>query len=411
MEYGLLGKNLSYSHSKIIHEKFCMYSYKLCSGSFYELECLLKSRNFKGLNITMPYKKAALHYCDNLDVTAKKIGSVNTVVNKNGVLVGHNTDYFGLKYTITRSKISIKNKKIVILGSGGTSATAKTLAKDLQAGEILVISRAGMLNYKTVYTHTNAEIIINTTPVGMYPNNGERLIDISKFKNLCGLVDVIYNPFYTDLLVQGEKYNIPTASGLPMLVAQAKASAELFKNTKLDDSVTEKIIKELSLQLFNIVLIGMPGSGKTAIGRLIAEKLGRKFVDIDKEIENSYQITIPEIFSKYGEKAFREKEKAAVYEYGKNHSLVISTGGGAVLDPGNYLPLKQNGRIYWIERNPVMLEIKGRPLSKNLEELKKMYQMRKNLYWNFSDKIIQNDGSLDDASEKILEDFYENTRC
>ncbi len=411
MQYGLFGEDLSHSYSKIIHEKFGLYNYELHSGSLRELESMLKSRIFEGLNITIPYKRSALHYCDKLDIIAKRVGSVNTVVNKNGILTGYNTDYFGLKYTINRSKISLKNKKVIILGSGGTSATARALAEDLQAKQTLVVSRTGTLNYKTVYTHTDAEIIINTTPVGMYPNNGDNLVDISNFKNLCGLVDVVYNPFCTDLLAQGKKYNIPTASGLPMLVEQAKISAELFKNTKLDDSVSERIIKELTLELSNIILIGMPGSGKTTIGKLIAEKLGKKFIDIDEKVEDLYQITIPEIFNKYGEKTFRKREKSVIYECGKKNNCVISTGGGAILDSDNYLPLKQNGRIYWIERGLEILETKGRPLSDTLKKLEKMYHIRKDLYRNFSDMIIQNNGAAHEAVRKILEDFYENTSC
>ncbi len=410
MEYGLIGESLSHSYSKIIHEKFGMYKYNLHSVSLHELENILKLRKFKALNVTIPYKKTVMLFCDELDNTAKSIGSVNTlIVSESNRLTGYNTDYFGLKYTIDRSGISLKNKKVLILGDGGTSVTAQALANDLQAKEVLIISIIGDLNYKTVYEHSNANIIINTTPVGMYPNNGEKLIDISKFKNLSGLIDVIYNPFYTSLLLEARKCQIPVAGGLPMLVAQAKASAELFKNIKLDNSLIEKIIKELVIELSNIVFIGMPGSGKTTIGKIISEKLGKKFVDIDSEIEKSCQMTIPEIFKNQGEEEFRKTECKILEDFGKMNNLSLSTGGGVVLNENNCSKLKQNGRIYLLKRDLEALETEGRPLSKSFDELQKMYQIRKPLYESFSDKIIDNNSSMNRTVNSILEDFYENT--
>jgi len=409
MEYGLLGERLSHSYSKIIHEKFCLYKYNLHSVNSREVKNILSTKKFNGLNVTIPYKKTVIPYCDELDITAKNIGSVNTlVVNKNNYLKGYNTDYFGLKYTIDRSNISLKNKKVLILGNGGTSKTAAALATDLKAKEILIVSIIGDLNYKTVYEHTNAEIIINTTPVGMFPNNGEKLININRFKNLIGLIDVIYNPFYTSLLLEAKKHKIPVAGGLPMLVAQAKASAELFKEIELNDSLIEKIIKELIIELSNVVLIGMPGCGKTTVSKIVSEKLGKKFIDIDDEIQKSFRMTIPKVFDKYGEKEFRKTECKKLEYYGKMNSLSVSTGGGTVLNENNYLSLKQNGRIYWLKRNLDLLETKGRPLSKSLNELEKMYRTRKPLYENFSDKIIENNELLDITVNKILEDFNEN---
>lgn len=410
MEYGLVGENLSHSYSKIIHEKFGLYKYALHSVSLSELKNVLKCKNFKGLNVTIPYKKAVIPFCDNVDITAKRIGSVNTlIVDAKNTLTGYNTDYFGLKYTINRSNISLKNKKVLILGDGGTCATAQALATDLQAKEILIVSINGVLNYKNVYEHLNTDIIINTTPVGMYPNNGEKLINIAKFKNLSGVIDVIYNPFYTSLILEAKKHKIPVAGGLPMLIAQAKTSAELFKNIKLDDSLIERIIKELVMKLSNIIFIGMPGSGKTTVGRAVAKKLERKFIDIDFEIEKTCQMKIPEIFQTYGEKEFRKIECNILKNYGKMNSLVISTGGGAVLNIKNHLYLTQNGRIYWINKDLNLLETKGRPLSKNLNELQKMYQIRKPLYEIFSNKVINNNSFIESTIQQILDDFYENT--
>lgn len=409
MEYGLLGENLSHSYSKNIHEKIGLYKYNLYSVSPDNLEDILRLKKFKGMNVTIPYKKKVIPYCDELDIIAKNIGSVNTlVVDDNNFLKGYNTDYFGLKYTINRSNISLKNKKVLVLGDGGTSATAKALATDLEAKEILIVSIMGDLNYKTVYKHTNAEIIINTTPVGMFPHNGEKLIDINKFKNLSGLIDVIYNPFYTSLLLEAKKNKIPIAGGLPMLVAQAKASAELFSGIKLSDYLIEKIVLELVKELSNIILIGMPGSGKTTLAKIVSKKLGKKFIDIDDEVQKSFQMTIPEIFDKFGEAEFRKAECKILADHGKMNNLSLSTGGGVILNKDNYLSLKQNGRIYWLKRNLNLLETEGRPLSKNLDELEKMYMNRKTLYKNFSDKIIENNGVLDFTINQILEDFYEN---
>jgi len=410
LEYGLIGENLAHSYSKIIHEKFGLYKYNLHSVSIDEIKDILISKNFKALNVTIPFKKTVIPYCDKLSSTAEKIGSVNTlIVDENNQLCGDNTDYYGLKYTIERSNIVLKNKKVIILGNGGTSVTAKTLSQDLGAKEIITVSRSERVNYKNIYEHYDADVIINTTPVGMYPNNDESLIDLNKFKNLTGVIDVIYNPFYTNLILKAKNMNIPFAGGLPMLVAQAKAFAELVTGIKLDNSIVEKTIKELVLELSNIVLIGMPGSGKTTLGGLVAEKSGKKFIDIDSEIEDSFGLTIPEIFDKYGEKEFRLIESKILKNNGKQNNLVISTGGGVVLDKNNYANIKQNGVIYWVKRNLDLLETIGRPLSKNLYELEKIYSERKSLYQTFCDRIIENNSSPNDTAGQILEDFYENT--
>lgn len=409
MEYGLIGENLSHSYSKIIHEHFGLYKYILYNMSLNELENFLKTKKFKGINITIPYKKTAVIFCDKLDITAKKIGSVNTlIVDINNNVIGYNTDYYGLKYTIERSNIFLKNKKVIILGNGGTSATAKALATDLQAKEILVVSRDGLINYNTIYNYLDADIIINTTPVGMYPNSKEKLIDISRFKNLSGLIDVIYNPFYTSLMLDAKTHNVPVAGGFPMLIAQAKASAEIFKDISLDNSLIENTVKKLFIELSNIVLVGMPGSGKTTVGKIIAKKLNKRFIDIDFEIEKIYQMNITEIFKTFGEKEFRKAESDLLKKYGKKNNIVISTGGGAVLNLENYISLIQNGRIYWINRELNLLETEGRPLSGKLSELENIYQVRKSLYEFFSDKIIDNNSSIKITIQKILDDFYEN---
>ena len=398
MDFGLVGLNLAHSYSKIIHEKIGLYNYNLYNLNLVELKHILKLKNFKGLNITMPYKKEVIPFCDYLDEKASSIGSVNTLkVTKEGFLCGYNTDYFGLKYTVDVSNISLKNKKVIILGSGGTSATAKVFAQESCAKEILVASREGNLNYKNIYDHLNADIIINTTPVGMYPNNGQKLIDISKFQNLSGVIDVVYNPLYTALVLDSQRLSIPFATGLPMLVAQAKAAAEIFSDSNLNNSIIQKIIKELLLQISNISLIGMPGCGKSTIGKLLAARTGKIFVDTDSEIEKCYGMSIAEIFKKYGEKEFRDAEKQVVNEVGKKSNLVISTGGGVVLDPENYLPLRQNGKIYRLKRDLNLLATNNRPLSKNLNE---MSEIREPFY--------DNNASPEILVNKIIEDYLKN---
>lgn len=408
MEYGLIGKNLNYSYSKIIHEKFGLYKYDLFSINNDEFNSIMMNKNFKGLNVTMPYKKEVIRYCKELSKKAKKIGSVNTVTVNNGILKGFNTDYDGLAYTMSRSKIFLNGKKILILGSGGTSFTAKVLSEDSHASEILVVSRSGKINYKNIYDHIDADIIINTTPVGMYPANGDFLVDIKRFKNLSGYIDVIYNPLYSRTLLEAKKCDIPVAGGLPMLVYQAKKSAEIFTASKIEESVVEEIISELYKQLCNVVLIGMPGSGKTSVGRIVAKELNKKFIDMDSVIEKKHGLAVFNIFKNFGEKIFRKSEKETAFLAGCENNTVISTGGGVVLDSDNYFSLKQNGRIYNIKRDLNYLAREGRPLSKNLNELKKISIRRKHLYSSFCDFEILNDSDLLDTVKKIVRDFNEN---
>lgn len=410
MEYGLIGNNLSHSFSEFIHREFNLYNYNLYNLSENEFDIVLKSKKFKGLNITMPYKKAVIKYCDSLDETVTKIGSANTLVSKDGCVKAYNTDYFGLKYTMDRSNIFLKNKKVMILGSGGTSLTARVLAEDLGASEIFTVSRSldKKINYSNIYDYNFVDVIINTTPVGMYPNNLCELVDISRFKNLSGVVDVIYNPLKSKLLMKSKELQIPVSGGLPMLVAQAKASGEIFSGKKIDDLIIEKIIKKLCFQISNIVLIGMPGCGKTSLSKILSDKLLKKFIDTDHEIQKYFQKKISKIFEIYGEEKFREAEIEIIKKYGKENNLILSTGGGVVINKENYYSLKQNSRIYWIKRDLNKLDTKNRPLSKNLNEIKKIYKSRKLMYKNFSDKIILNNEKPEDAAQEILEDFYEN---
>ncbi len=406
MKYGLIGKTLGHSFSKQIHGELSDYQYDYYEVQPEGLEELLRKRDIGGFNVTIPYKKDVIKYCNKLTSAAKRIGSVNTLVyGDNRSLLGHNTDYDGFLYMVNRASIDFKNAKVLILGSGGTSLTARTVAEDLAAREIIVVSRKGPISYDQLEAHYDSNIIINTTPVGMYPNNGESLIDLSHFKNCYGVLDVIYNPLSSQLILEAKALGIKCSGGLPMLVAQARSAAELFSDSTIPESKTEKVIQKLTQDKENIVLIGMPGSGKSSIGYELSKRLGRELIETDKLIEEMEEATIPEIFQKKGEAYFRNLERKAVFMAGKEGGKIISTGGGVVLFKENYGPLAQNGRIYFLERDIEKLSREGRPLSTGLDALKTMYKHRLPLYLSFCHKRIPNLATIDEASSSIIEDF------
>ncbi|NMB14800.1 MAG: shikimate dehydrogenase [Gallicola sp.] len=408
MIYGLLGKTLKHSFSPEIHSCFGSYKYELFEREEQEIEELIQRKDIAGFNITIPYKKAIMQYCDDIEENALKIGAVNTVIKREGKVLGYNTDFYGFQYQLKRASIEVENKKVIILGDGATSQTVEAVLSFLKAKEVLKFSRSGNRTFQELYSHYDAEIIINCTPVGMYPHNLERIIDLKDFSLLEGVCDVVYNPHRTALLLQARELGIKRSDGLPMLVVQAKAAAELFMDKKISEVITEKVIQKLRRKTENIILIGMPGSGKSTLGKALAEKLSRKHIDTDSEIEKKAGKSIPAIFDSEGEEAFRKLEREVILEFGKMTGIVLSTGGGSVLDERNYLPLKQNGRIYFLNRKLEDLPIQGRPLSKGgLSSLKKMQEIRLPKYQRFSDVEIQN-GKIDESVEKILEDFNEN---
>ncbi len=408
VEYGLIGEKLSHSYSQLIHSRLGSYRYELISLAPDELDPFLKSRAFKGLNVTIPYKKAVIPYCDELSSAARRIGSVNTLlVRGDGTLYGHNTDYDGFLYAAKSAGISFAGKKVLVLGSGGTSLTSRAAAEDSGASSVTTFSRSGKYNYESIYEEKDADIIINTTPVGMYPQNGAALIDLSRFPALSGFIDVIYNPLRTALMLQAEKLGILCTSGLPMLVAQAKSAAELFLSNPIGDGETNRIYSSLLGEITNIVLIGMPGSGKTSIGRAVALQLGRSFVDTDELIEERAGMSVSEIFSSFGEAHFRRLEREAVSEAGKEKGLVIAVGGGAVMNEQNRDALRQNGRIYLITRDLERLAMDNRPLSSSLDALREMKLKREPVYKDLSDRAIENNGVLADAVKSLTEDYYE----
>lgn len=403
LKCGLLGEKLGHSYSPQIHSMLADYEYKLFEKSPEELEDFLKSGEFDGLNVTIPYKKSVMPYCTELSPTAAQIGSVNTIVRRSdGSLYGDNTDAFGFENLIVHNGIEVKGKKALVLGTGGASVTAQAVLKNLGASEVVVISRRGEDNYENIAKHRDAEIIANTTPVGMYPNNGKAAVDLTQFPKLSGVLDVVYNPARTALLLQAERLGIPCAGGLYMLVSQAKRSCELFTGKSIPDSEIDRIERVLSHQMQNIVIIGMPGSGKTAVSTMLAEKLGRKIFDTDTMVAEKAGVTIPEIFAAQGEAGFRRLETEATAEVGKLSGNIISTGGGVVTVAENYELLHQNGVIVWIERDTNKLARDGRPISLS-SDLSELYAARLPLYDRFADIKADNNGDINDTVNAIME--------
>ncbi len=407
--YGLIGETLKHSWSVPIHQALGCDSYRLYELKPEELGSFLNQNRIGGLNVTIPYKKAVIPYCASIDPYAESIGAVNTLVpDDEGKLHGFNTDALGLSYIARRSGISFQDAKVVVLGSGGTSLTARAVARNEGAREIIVISRNGENNYENLSRHADADILINTTPVGMYPHNGECLVDLKAFSALRGVLDVVYNPARTALLLQAEELGIPHSDGLPMLVAQAVAAEEKFFDREIEDSEIERITAMLRQDMTNIVLIGMPGSGKSTIGAALAKRTGREMIDIDAEIVKTAGCSIPEIFSREGEDVFRRLESEEVRKAGKETGRIIMTGGGVVTREENYAPLHQNGRIYQLERDLSKLPVDGRPISQKTSA-EELYRKRAPLYAAFRDVLVDNDGSVEDTVEAIWRDFNENT--
>lgn len=401
MRCGLLGRKLGHSYSPQIHAKLGAYEYVLFEKEPEELENFLKNGDFSGLNVTVPYKKAVIAYLDELSPRASALGAVNTIVRRDGKLIGHNTDHFGFETMVRSNGLDVTGKKALVLGSGGASNTAKAVLDGLGA-QTVVISRSGENNYNNLHRHADAALIVNATPVGMYPDVDARPINLSVFAQLEGVMDVIYNPARTQLLLEAEKRDLVTCNGLLMLVAQAKESAEWFTNHPISDDVIPAIHASLRRQMENIILIGMPGSGKSTVGAALAARLGKTFVDADAAVVQKSGRSIPEIFAHHGEDTFRALETQVLAELGKQSGLVIATGGGCVTQRRNFDLLHRNGTIFCLNRDIAKLPTQGRPLSQ-ISGLTKMYQIRKPLYDSFADFQIDNNGSSDDTVAKILE--------
>ena len=406
MKSGLLGRKLGHSYSPQIHAYLGDYSYELFEREPEDVENFVRNGDFHAINVTIPYKKTVMPYCSMTD-TAKYMGSVNTLVRQeDGSIVGHNTDYFGFTSMVRRSGLDPSGKKCLVLGSGGASVTAVAVLKEMGAN-VVVISRNGENHYGNLHLHSDAAIICNCTPVGMYPHNGVSPIDLDQFPQLEGVLDMIYNPSRTRLLLDAADRGLIHSNGLWMLVAQAKEASEWFVNKKLPDALIGEVYKKMRLQMENVILIGMPGCGKSTVGKMLADALGKQFVDADTELVKTFGKSIPDIFAQEGEAGFREKETAILKELGKQSGLVIATGGGCVTREENYPLLHQNGTIFWLQRALDILPTDGRPLSQT-NNLSDMYAVRKPMYDAFADHIIDNNGAPKDAVARILSALEES---
>ena len=399
---GLLGETLGHSYSPMIHHQLGDYDYRLFEIPRDALDAFLESGDWDGLNVTIPYKKAVVPYCGALSEAAAKLQSVNTLVRRpDGTLYGDNTDLYGFLYMMRRSGIQPAGKKALVLGSGGASVTVKAALEQLGAS-VTVISRSGPDNYANLDRHADARIIANTTPVGMYPHNGAAAVDLRQFPHCEGVLDIVYNPARTALLLQAEELGIPCAGGLSMLVAQARRSSELFTGAVMDDGVLERVERTVQGRLRNIVLIGMPGSGKTTIAAALSRALGREAVEADDLISQKAGMSIPEIFAQSGEEGFRALETEVLAEQGKRSGIILSTGGGCVTRPENYPLLHQNGVIFCLTRALSKLPTDGRPISQSTD-LAQLYARREPLYRRFADVMVSNDGAPEDALHTIME--------
>lgn len=410
MRYGLIGEKLGHSFSKIIHEQLADYTYDLIPLSPEELNDFMQKRAFTALNVTIPYKETVIPYLYQIDAAAKKIGAINTIVNRDGRLYGYNTDYFGFRYMLERHHIQVQNKKVLILGNGGASKAVYAVVHDMGASEIWKVyykNASETISYDTCYSiHQDAQIIINTTPVGMYPNIGQSPIQLSKFPNLEAVVDVVYNPLRTYFVLEGQSLGCTSIGGLEMLVAQAKYAVEIFLDTKIDNNIIAQLVQNIEQSRNNLVLIGMSGCGKSTIGAEVAKQLGKKFVDTDACIVAKIKMSIADYFAKYGEEAFRDIEQEVIAELAGQNNLVISTGGGVIKRQENILQLKQNGYVLWLRRDPALLESgNGRPLVPNPEAVLQLYQTRLPLYTAAAEAIIDNDRDMTDVAASVIDAY------
>ena len=409
MEYGLIGEKLGHSFSKIIHGKLFGYEYELKELARDKVEEFFAKKAFSAINVTIPYKETVIPYLDEISDTAMQIGAVNTVINRDGYLYGDNTDFYGMMALIEYSGISLQEKNVLILGSGGTSKTALAVAKSLGAASAERVSRSDKtcINYTDALARKDTQIIINTTPCGMFPKIGESAIDVKSFPKLEGVIDAVYNPIRSKLVCDALELGIKAVGGLYMLVAQAVAAAELFVGKKVPVGKTEEIYFSLLAQKQNIVLIGMPSSGKTTVGKLIAEQCGLSFIDTDEEIVKQEGRQISEIFASDGEKAFRDIESAVIRRVSAMQGSVIATGGGAVLRKENVDLLRENGRIYFLDRPlQTLMPTEDRPLSSDRETLKKRYKERYSIYCGSCDCRIDSPKTPNEAADMIKEDAY-----
>lgn len=410
MDYGCIGEKLSHSFSKEIHNALADYDYQLLELKREELKAFFTERSFKAINVTIPYKLDVIPYLDWISDEAMAINAVNTIVNRNGSLYGYNTDFYGLKGLIERKVKSFKGKTVAILGSGGTSNTAFAVANSLEAENVVKVSRKkqeGYITYDELYeSYSNCEIIINTTPCGMYPKAGVAAVDVNNFPNIEAVFDAVYNPLKSKLILDAEKKGIIADGGLYMLVSQAAYAVEKFIDTTVSLEKIEEVFNKIYKDKMNVVLIGMPASGKSSVGKELEKLLSKSFVDSDIVLSENAEKTISEIFSEYGEAYFRELEKDTIKNISSENSHIIATGGGAILNYENIENLKSNGRIYFLDRPlSMLLTTDDRPLSSNRTDLEKRYNERYELYRKYADVIIDGSGSVKEVAKRIEADF------
>lgn len=401
--FGLLGKNIAYTFSKEIHNELG-YEYEIYDKDENEIVEILKNKDFKGLNVTIPYKEFVIKYLDEIDESAKSFNSVNTIINKNNKLIGYNTDYAGLKYMLEKNNVNVFNKKVLILGNGATAQMARVLVNDLECQKVVLMSRNSEVNFDSLAKFYDFEIIINTTPIGVYPNVFDSIINIDLFNNLLAFIDLTYNPLRSKLVLDAKNKDITAFGGLEMLVAQAVYSSEYFFDKTIDENEIERIYNKINKNKENIVLIGMPTAGKSTIGKVLAKALNREFFDVDELIVSDTNKSISDIFLEDGEDFFRFKESEIIHKLAALNNSVIASGGGSILDEKNIFNLKLNGKLVFINRPLELLVVSDdRPLSSNYHNLKKIYDKRIDLYKKYADLEIVNDKSIDSAKEEILE--------
>ena len=407
MRYGLIGETLGHSHSPRVHALLGDAEYALRPLARGELDTFLRAGDFLGLNVTIPYKQAVLPYCKALGPTAQAVGSVNTLVRReDGTLFGDNTDVFGFQRMAEEAGIRLDGGKALVLGSGGTSLTACHAVRQA-GGEAVVVSRKGETHYGNVDRHADAVLVVNTTPVGMYPHFSEVPLDLARFPRLRGVLDVVYNPLRTRLLQQAEALGLPCAGGLSMLVWQAARARELFDGQPVPPEKVRAALAALRHSLSNLVLVGMPGSGKTTVGTRCAQALGVPFVDTDAWVEQKAGKPVPRIFAEEGESAFRALEAEAIAAVAQTGGKVIATGGGAVLNPENRLNLRMNGVVIRLLRPVENLSQKGRPLSQGVEALQRMLEQREPAYRACADTAVENTDTQAACVQRVLEVYHE----
>ena len=407
MKYCLIGEKLGHSYSAELHSAMGI-DYSLVEVPRDKLVEFLHSNDYDGFNVTIPYKKDVIPHLDELDETVRLSGAVNTVKRIGNKLVGYNTDIGGMRYMIESKGVTLHGKNLLILGGGGTCNTARTLATMQGAKSINFVDVNGEINYVNCYDLVDTEIIINATPVGMYPNVYEKLVDLSRFSHLTAVFDCIYNPFTTELLQQAKELGLIYNDGLPMLVRQAQLAENIWKDTGDDPLLTQKLVSYMRAQKANLVLFGMPSSGKTTLGKILAKHYGKAFIDLDEYVTGKCGSTPAEIIQSRGEKAFRQIESDAVAEIAPLSGRIISIGGGTVLDPKNVAKLKKNGVLIYINRSLELLSTDNRPLSQS-QGVHALYEQRKDIYQNVKDAEVDNNGDLDSAVKEIIKTY--ETAC